>query len=85
MNEVARLLYIHQVQSFPYHPMANGLVEKWNGTLKRMLRRMCSERPRYWDRYLEPLMFAYREAPQESIKLSPFEILFCTETLSGDL
>ncbi|XP_077511598.1 uncharacterized protein LOC144121988 [Amblyomma americanum] len=49
----------------PYHPMANGLVERLNWTLKKMLRRMCTEQPKEWDRFIEPLLFAYREVPQE--------------------
>ena len=43
MEEVSRLLSIRQLTSTPYHPMCNGLVEKFNGTLKAMLRRLCSE------------------------------------------
>ncbi|XP_064470265.1 uncharacterized protein LOC135385018 [Ornithodoros turicata] len=76
MKEVARLLSLRQLTTTPYHPMANGLVEKFNGTLKTMLRRMCAERPRDWDRYLAPLLFAYREVPQESLGFSPFELLY---------
>ena len=76
MKEVARLLSITWVCSTPYHPQSNGLCEKWNGSLKRMLKRMCAERTHDWDRYLEPLMFAYREAPQESTRFSPFELLY---------
>ena len=60
MKEVARLLSITWVCSTPYHPQSNVLCEKWNGSLKRMLKRMCAERTHDWDRYLEPLMFAYR-------------------------
>ena len=42
-----------------------------------MLKRMCSEQPREWDRYLAPLLFAYREAPHESMGgFSPFELLY---------
>ena len=41
-----------------------------------MLRRMCAERPRDWDRYLPALLFSYREAPQESLGFSPFELLY---------
>ena len=67
---------MRQIHSSPYHPQANGLCEKFNGTLKKMLRRMSSERPSDWDRYLEPLLFAYREAPQESTHFSPFELLY---------
>lgn len=76
MKEVARLLSVRQLHTTPYHPMANGLVEKFNGTLKLMLKRMCAERPRDWDRYLAPLLFAYREVPQTSLGFSPFELLY---------
>ncbi len=36
---------------------------------------MSTERPKDWDRYLGPLLFAYREAPQASLGFSPFELL----------
>ena len=41
-----------------------------------MLVRLSAKRPKYWDRYLEPLLFAYREVPQESTSFSPFELLY---------
>jgi len=41
-----------------------------------MLKRMCAERPKDWDRYLDALFFAYREAPQESLGFAPFELLY---------
>jgi len=41
-----------------------------------MLKRMCSERPKDWDRYIAPLLFAYREVPQGSLGFSPFELLY---------
>ena len=76
MREVGRLLTIRQLTTTPYHPMCNGLVERFNATLKKMLRRMCSERPKDWDRFLPALLFAYREAPQESLGFSPFELMY---------
>ena len=42
----------------------------------QMLRRMCAERPKDWDRYLPALLFAVREVPQESLGFSPFELLY---------
>ncbi|XP_060071934.1 uncharacterized protein LOC132551808 [Ylistrum balloti] len=72
MREVSRLLSIRQLTTTPYHPMCNGLVERYNGTLKMM----CSERPRDWDKYLNALLFSYREVPQESLGFSPFELLY---------
>lgn len=76
MAEVSRLLSLRQLVTTPYHPACNGLVERYNGTLKTMLKRMCAERPRDWDRYLSPLLFAYREVPQESTGFAPFDLLF---------
>ncbi|XP_071099126.1 uncharacterized protein [Haliotis cracherodii] len=76
MKEVSRLLSLHQLTTTPYHPMCNGLVEKFNGTLKTMLKRMCAERPYDWDRYVAALLFAYREVPQESLGFAPFELLY---------
>ena len=76
MKEVSRLLGVRQFHTTPYHPMANGACERFNGTLKQMLRRMCQECPRDWDRYLPALLFAYREVPHESLGYSPFELMY---------
>lgn len=42
------------------HPESKGLVERWNGTLKRMLRQVIAERGRGWDRLVPCLLWAYR-------------------------
>ena len=76
MKEVSRLLSMKQLTSTPYHPICNGLVERFNGTLKQMLKRLCAEEPQDWDRYVSALLFAYREVPQESTGFSPFELLY---------
>ena len=76
MSEVSRLLSFKQLVTAPWHPICNGLVERFNGTFKKMLVRMCAEQPKDWDRYIDPLLFAYREAPQESLGFSPFELLY---------
>ena len=74
-KEVTRLLSIKQLTTTPYDPTCNGLTEKFNGTMKSMLKRLCSEQPRQWHRYINLLLFAYREIPQESTGFSPFELL----------
>ncbi|KAL5020579.1 hypothetical protein ScPMuIL_003471, partial [Solemya velum] len=76
MKEIYRLLSLKQLTSSVYHPICNGLVEKWNGTLKQILKRLCAEKPKDWDRYLSAVLFAYREVPQESLGFSPFEMLY---------
>ena len=52
------------------------MCERINGVLKSMLKRMCQERPKDWDRYLPAILFAYREVPQSSTGFSPFELLY---------
>ena len=76
MKETCRLLGVKQLRTTPYHPACNGLVERFNGTMKQMLKRWCAEQPNEWDRYIGPLLFAYREVPQESTGFSPFELLY---------
>ncbi|CAC5366153.1 unnamed protein product [Mytilus coruscus] len=74
MSEVSRLISLRKLTTTPYHPMCNGLVEKFNGTMKLMLKRLCAKRPRDWDKYLGPALFAFREVAQESVLFSPFEL-----------
>ena len=76
MKEVSRLLSIRQLTTTPYHPCCNGLVERFNGTLKSMLRKCCEEQPRQWNRFIPALLFAYRDTVQDSTGYSPFQLLY---------
>ena len=76
MKEVSHLLSLKQLTTTSYHPICNGLVEKFNGTLKNMLRKLCEEKPKDWDRFVAQLLFAYREVPQTTLGFSPFELLY---------
>ncbi|XP_076449992.1 uncharacterized protein LOC143286334 [Babylonia areolata] len=76
MQEVYRLLSVRGLTTTPYHAQCNGLVERFNATLKAMLRRLSHEKPQAWDRWIPALLFAYREVPQESTGYSPFELLY---------
>src|SRR5260221_981255 len=75
MKEVYRLLSIKHQPTVPWHPMSNGVCESYNGSLKRMLKRLCSERVKDWDRYIDGWFFVYREAPHSSTRRSPFELV----------
>ena len=63
MKKISRLLSLQHWTTTPYHPVCNGLVERFHVTLKQMLRRVCAERPKDWDKYLPALLFAVREVP----------------------
>ncbi|XP_076449957.1 uncharacterized protein LOC143286304 [Babylonia areolata] len=44
-----------------------------------MIQRLCIENPKDWDLFIPAVLFAFREVPQESLRFSPFELLYgCT-------
>ncbi|KAK7922269.1 hypothetical protein WMY93_009171 [Mugilogobius chulae] len=69
-------LGITALRTTPYHPQTDGLVERFNQTLKRMLQKFVSDTRKDWDRWLPFVLFAYREVPQSSTGFSPFELLY---------
>ncbi len=71
-----RLLGIKSIRTTPYHPQTDGLVERYNRTLKSMLKKFISANAKDWDKWLPYLLFAYREVPQASTGFSPFELLY---------
>lgn len=75
LGEVYCLLQIKRIRTTPYHTQTDGLVERFNGTLKSMIKKFTSKNKKDWDEYLLYLLFAYREVPQESTGFSPFEML----------
>jgi hypothetical protein len=49
-----------------YHSQANGLVERFNRTLKKTLAKLTEESDQ-WDDLIPPALFAYRSLPIDSI------------------
>ncbi|KAL3999724.1 growth arrest and DNA-damage-inducible protein [Sarotherodon galilaeus] len=76
LQQVYKLLGIKGLKTTPYHPQTDGLVERYNQTLKSMLRKFVSDTGADWDQWLPYLLFAYREVPQVSTGFSPFELLY---------
>lgn len=79
LKQVYSLLGIRGIKTTPYHPQTDGMVERFNQTLKTMLRKYVSDSGADWDQWLPFLMFAYREVPQASTGFSPFELLYGRE------
>jgi hypothetical protein len=71
MMDICHCLSVKKLRTTPYHPMCNGLVERFNGVLTTMLKQ-----PNMWDTYLPYILFAYREVPQASTGFFPFELLY---------
>ena len=76
MKEIHRLLGIQPLFNTPYHPQGTGRIERLNGTLKSVLKKLCNQKPKDWDRYLIPTLFALRELPSDRTGYSSFELLY---------
>jgi len=76
LQQVYQLLGVKGIKTTPYHPQTDGLVERFNQTLKNMLRKFVSSTGSDWDQWLPYLLFVYREVPQASTGFSPFELLY---------
>ena len=76
IKHLCLLLHIKKLKTSPYHPQANGLLENFNGTLKKMLKCYSDETAKDWDKNILYVLFAYREAKHETTGCSPFEMLY---------
>lgn len=59
----------------PYHPQSNGIDERLNGTLVRILRNYVSYYQEDWDEKLKWAVFVYNTTVHESTGYSPYQIL----------
>ncbi|XP_037794286.1 uncharacterized protein LOC119589789 [Penaeus monodon] len=84
MGELHKLLGVKPLFTTPYHPSGNGRVERFHATLKASLRKLCSDKPCEWHRYLVPTLFAMREIPSDRTGFSAFELLY-GRTVRGPL
>ena len=75
MQEVSRLHSVKGLTITPYHPICNELVERWKGTLKSQLKRLCQDQQKQLHKLINHVLFAPREVPQQSTGYSPFKLL----------
>ena len=75
-EQICRFFNIKVIKSTPYHPISNGLVERFNGSLKSMLMKVAEQDPKNWDRFVNAALFAYREVPNSTTGISPYELVY---------
>ena len=77
--EMHRLTGTKQRVTSAYHPQANGLIERFNRTLKGKFRKLLATRAECWPEILEAVLFAYRCDKHQSTGYSPFFMLYGRE------
>ena len=76
MQQVLYQLGIKQYKSSAYHPEFQGAIERFHQTLKNLIQAYCLEYKLDWDQGIHLLFFTVREAVQESLGFSPFELVY---------
>ena len=76
ITKLYQWLNVKRIRTSVYHPQTDGLVERFNQTLKRMLKKVVDTDGRNWDQLIPYVLFAIREVPQASTGFSPFELLY---------
>jgi transposase InsO family protein len=76
VSELANYIYkelgIKRLRTTPEHPQSNGVPERFNGTLKSVLKLWCNEEQDNWDVYLPYALFAYNTSFHALIQETPF-------------
>ena len=78
-EEMCQLLNIRKTRTTPLHPQSDGMVERFNRTMKEFLAKVVAEHQRDWDRHLPLFLLAYRSAVHESTQHTPAKVVFGRE------
>ena len=77
--ELSRLLEVRKTRTSPRNPRCNGLAERFNRTLLKMIKSYLRGEQDDWDLHLGCLAGAYRASPHASTGLSPNLIMLGRE------
>ena len=78
-QEVLKLLEVKKTRTTAYRPSSNGLIERFNGTLGRMIKKFVDRNKSNWDKHLSLLLAAYRATPHPPTGYSPNFLMFGRE------
>jgi hypothetical protein len=76
MADTMAILNVRQVFTAPYHPEANGVVERLNRTFTSMMRKFVNDELSNWDIFLPFINRAYNTSIHEVTHASPHYVVF---------
>ena len=76
MLGICKSLGITKLNTTSYHPECDDMVERFNCTLKAMLRKRATQYGIQWDKHLPAVLWAYRNTPHDTTGEKPSFLLF---------
>ena len=76
IQELCEILGIQQLQTMPYHPKANGLVERSHQMIMHMIGKLGEEKKADWPSHLAEIVHAYNATRSAVTGYSPHYLMF---------
>ncbi|MCW4344300.1 MAG: RNase H-like domain-containing protein, partial [Candidatus Thiodiazotropha endolucinida] len=76
IRKLCEIAGIKKTRTTPYHPMGNGMVERFNKTLLNMLGTLPKDKKSDWKSYVSTLTHAYNAAVHDSTGYSPYYLMY---------
>ncbi len=86
LRHVNEYLQVRKINTTPYHPQTDGLVERFNSTLENLLAKFGNDHQDNWDDLLPYVLSAYCMSLHEATGDTPFYLLYgCDPYLPVDI
>ena len=76
LRELCDMANIRKSRTTPYHPMGNGIAERFNSTLLNMLGTLDPKKKVDWKSHLGSLVHAYNCTKHDTTGFSPYYLMF---------
>lgn len=76
IKELLEMAGVQKSHTTPYHPMGNGITERYNRTLGNMIRSLPPNYKARWPQMLQTLTFCYNCTEHETTGFAPFYLMF---------
>jgi transposase InsO family protein len=78
-KHIMQLFGVKLIKTTAYHPKSNGAVERFNKTLKKMLKLWVNMQHTDWDALLPFALFAYNSSVHSTLKETPFYLNYARQ------
>ena len=76
IEELCKILGIKRLQTMPYHPQMNGLVERLHQTIMHMIRKLGEDKKANWPSHLAEIAHTYNATQSAVTRYSPHYLMF---------